>query len=306
MNRIPLPLIVKAVRDLRAHWWPVEAEIRPDGRGRYPINLSLAGRQFRPGMDGVVRVAGPDGSAYYNPVSACHYALAHHTQADRDDGDQRNGHLAAFLGQAGHLRLSQDASGGWLYPIPVARSGLLPGWYSAMAQGMAASVLLRAHDLSGERSYLDAALAASSLMLRPLGSGGCADYDDGGRPFLEECPCDFHCHILNGAIFALFGLRELEARTGGNVYLAVASRLAAQLGKYDLGYWSRYDLHFDGPTTLAYHTLHVSLLEAAARLFASQAFGDTADRWRSYVRHPGNRLRAASGKARFVLDELRG
>ena len=127
MNRIPLPLIVKAVRDLRAHWYPVEAEIHPDGRGRYPIDLTLAGRQFRPGADGMVMVAGPDGRDYYNPVSACLYALARHTQADRADGGQRDGHLAAFLGQAGHLRLSQDASGGWRYPIPVARSGLRTG-----------------------------------------------------------------------------------------------------------------------------------------------------------------------------------
>ena len=31
MNRIPLPLIAKALRDLRVHWYPVEAEVHPDG-----------------------------------------------------------------------------------------------------------------------------------------------------------------------------------------------------------------------------------------------------------------------------------
>ena len=305
MNRIPLPLIVKAVRDLRVHWCPVEAEIRPDGRARYPINLAWPGRRFQPSTDGVVMVAGPDGRDYYNPVSACLYALANHTQARRAI-DQEDRHLAAFLGQAYHLRLSQDASGGWLYPIPVARYDVAPGWYSAMAQGLAMSVMLRAHDISGEQSYLDAAHAANALMLRPLGSGGCTDYDECGRPFLEECPCDFRCHILNGAVFAMIGLRELEARTGGRIHLSVANRLAAQLEGYDLGYWSRYDLRFSGPATLAYHALHVSLLEAASQLFANRTFSDTAHRWRSYVRHPGNRLRAASGKARFVLGEIRG
>jgi heparosan-N-sulfate-glucuronate 5-epimerase len=304
VTRISLPLMGKALRDLRPRWCPVEAEIQPDGRGRYPIDLSRIGRQFRPGIDGVVMVPGPDGRAYYNPVSACLYALANHTQADRTAG-QPDGHLAAFQGQASHLRLIQDASGGWRYPVPVTRYGRAPGWYSAMAQGLAVSVLLRAHDITGEQSYLDSANAASTLMLRPLGSGGCTEYDESGQPFLEECPTDSPCHILNGAVYALVGLSELEARTGGRVHLSAANRLAAQLAGYDLGYWSRYDLRFSAPATLAYHTLHVSLLEAISALFANRTFGDTARRWRSYVRHPGYRLRAATAKALFVLGENR-
>jgi hypothetical protein len=305
MKRIPLPLMVKAMRDLRLHWCPVEADIQPDGRGRYPLDLSRVGRQFRPGADGVVVIPGPDGRDYYNPVSACLYALANHTQAHRAAG-RPDGHLAAFLGQACHLRLSQDTSGGWRYPIPVARYGLAPGWYSAMAQGLAVSVMLRAYDITAEQPYLDAAHAAKTLMLRPLGSGGCTDYDESGQPFLEECPTAVPCHILNGAVYALVGLRELEARTGGHVHLSAASRLAAQLEGYDLGYWSRYDLRFSAPATLAYHALHVSLLEATSLLFANRTFSDTASRWRSYVRHPGYRLRAATAKALSVLGESRG
>ena len=305
MRRIRFPMVVKAVRDLRLRWCPVEADIRPDGRGRYPLDLSRVGRQFRPGADGVVMIAGPHGRDYYNPVSSCLYALAYHTQAHRSAG-RMDGQLAAFLRQASHLRLSQDTSGGWRYPVPVARYGVAPGWYSAMAQGLAVSVLLRAHDVTGERPYLDAAHAASTLMLRPLASGGCADYDESGRPFLEECPCDPPCHILNGAVYALIGLRELEARTGGRVHLSAARRLAAQIEDYDLGYWSRYDLRFDAPATLAYHCLHVALLEVASSLFAHHGFGGIVCRWRSYARHPGYRLRAATAKALFVAGEGRG
>ena len=150
---------------------------------------------------------------------------------------------------------------------------------------MAVSVLLRAHDISGEQSYLDAALAASTLMLRPLGSGGCTDYDEAAGHFSKNA------HAISPATYSTVPYSPSSACAnwrpgpGGTSTSGVAGRLAAQLADYDLGYWSRYDLRFDGPATLAYHTLHVSLLEAAARLFASQAFGDTADRWRSYVRH---------------------
>jgi heparosan-N-sulfate-glucuronate 5-epimerase len=233
-------------------------------------------------------------------VSASLYALGQHTGtyliADERDADYRG-----FLAQAGHLRRAQDASGGWRYPIPVPRYAVTPGWYSAMAQGLAISVLLRAYDRTGEQSYADAAGAAGTLLLRPLAAGGCSDYDTSGRPFLEECPSDPPSHILNGAVFALIGLCELEARTGGDAHEAASGRLAAQLGDFDLGYWSRYDLRFAAPATHAYHCLHVSLLQVAGRLLAEPRFSSTAAAWGGYLQRPGYRLRAAASKARFVL-----
>ncbi len=311
-TRSRLSLVATALRDVRARMPPVEKAIRPDGGGPYPLDLRAVSRGLDTGPDGVVVVPTPDGRRYVNPVSASLYALARHTQAWRAGarGQPRpggsDGHLAGFLAQARHLRMTQDARGGWRYPVPVARYRVPPGWYSAMAQGLAVSVLLRAGDLTGERSYLDAAREAVTLLLLPLGDGGCAHYDRAGRPFLEECPSDPPSHILNGAVFALVGLREFEARSGGNAHASAAQRLAAQVGHYDIGYWSRYDLCFDAPATVAYHALHISLLEAAAALLADPSFRRVAGRWRSYRRDPFCRMRAVAGKARFVLGEGRG
>jgi len=299
--RSPLPLVAKALADLRVRHYPVEAaSIPPDGSGRYPLDLRAIFASPRFDSDGVIVTAGPGGRAYRNPVSAGLYALGRHT-AGRAERGGRDADTGRFLAQARGLLLSQDSDGGWRYPVPVPRYRVAPGWYSAMAQGLAISVLLRAHDLTGERSYAGAASRAAALLLRPLAEGGCADYDQWGRPFLEECPSDPPCHILNGALFALIGLRELEARTGGDRHGAAAARLAAQLGQFDLGYWSRYDLRFTAPATQAYHSLHVSLLDAAGRLLAEPRFSSAALRWRRYLRNPGNRFRAAAGKARFVL-----
>jgi heparosan-N-sulfate-glucuronate 5-epimerase len=170
-----------------------------------------------------------------------------------------------------------------------------------MAQGLAISVMLRAYDITGEQSYSDAAGLASNLLLSPVSEGGCSDYDESGHPFLEEYPSDPPSHILNGAIFALIGLRELEARTGGDIHKAAATRLSTQLTKFDLGYWSRYDLRFVAPASRAYHSLHISLLHVAGDLFSDPFFNSTAIRWSSYLSRPGCRLRAAANKARFVL-----
>src|SRR5216683_2564685 len=107
MTRGALPLAVRALRDLRAHPYPVETEIQPDGHGRFPLDLRAEGRQFRPGPDGVVTVPGPDGHRYFNPVSASLYALGQHTGAGLDH-EHRDRGMAGFLAQADQLRLSQD------------------------------------------------------------------------------------------------------------------------------------------------------------------------------------------------------
>jgi D-glucuronyl C5-epimerase C-terminus len=293
-------MIGKGLRDLRLRAYPVYAGAPLDASGRYPLDLRSVAARFQLDPDGVVVTPGAGGREYHNPVSASLHALARHTGAASGAAD-RESSLAIFLAQARHLRRSQDASGGWRYPVPATRYRVMPGWYSAMAQGLATSVLLRAHDLTGEGSYIDAADGAVMLLLKPVQDGGCAHYDQSGRPFLEECPSDPPCHILNGAVFALIGLHEREARSGGHAYLAAAERLAAELNRFDLGYWSRYDLRFAAPATMAYHSLHSSLLEVAARISADPVFGSTATRWRSYLRSPTCRLRAAAAKALFVL-----
>ena len=304
MSRDIVPLVAKALGDLRVRAYPVAAHSPADASGPYPLDVRIISEKSRVDADGVVVVAEPSGREYHNPVSVSLYALGQHTEASLPGG-QRETSLGRFLAQAQYLRSSQDAQGGWLYPVPAARYQVGPGWYSAMAQGLVASVLLRAHDRTGEQSYIDAADGAITLMLKPLREGGCAHYDEAGMPFLEECPSDQPCHILNGAVFALIGLSERESRSGGTVHVAVTRRLAADLGRFDLGYWSRYDLRFAAPATMAYHCLHISLLDVAARLSGDQAFASTAVRWRSYLRRPACRLRAAAGKARFVLGERR-
>jgi heparosan-N-sulfate-glucuronate 5-epimerase len=295
-----LSLIAKGIRDVHTPKYPVAAGSHPDASGPYPLDLRPASASFHLDGEGVVVAASRDGAAYRNPVSVSLYALARHTEAC-GTGDNSVAGAGRFLVQARHLRQSQDSNGGWQYLVPVTRYGVAPGWYSAMAQGLAVSVMLRAYDMTGKQSYLDAATAAVTLLLAPLSEGGCADYDATGRPFLEECPSQPPCHILNGAVFALIGLAEREHRVGGSACAVATERLAAHLQDYDTGYWSRYDLRFPAPATLAYHSLHISLLTAAERLFPGHGFGGKAACWRSYLRSPTCRLRAAAGKARFAM-----
>ena len=75
---------------------------------------------------------------------------------------------------------NQDSSGGWPSQVvfnkdrkkyPMAGE-LRPGWYGAMCQGQAISVLVRAAQLSGDTKYLQAALQAVKVFSVPSDQGG--------------------------------------------------------------------------------------------------------------------------------------
>ncbi|WP_042386499.1 D-glucuronyl C5-epimerase family protein [Streptacidiphilus melanogenes] len=312
----PAVLLRKGLQDLRRPSFPVDtpALSRPQAAGppgRYPLDLRPMTAATALDGDGLVVTRAPNGETYRNPVSMSLYALGRHTDALSPKGHnsaavERPAGLLALVDQARWLRAAQDGNGGWRYPVPVPRYAVPPGWYSAMAQGLAVSVMLRGYALTQERSFLDACQGAKELMLRPLSEGGCSHYDQQGRPFLEECPSDPASHILNGAVFALFGLLELGRQLGAPEETGrSAERIRDSLPGFDLGYWTRYDLRHRAPASLAYHTLHVSLLTAAGRVLDDQRWLATAATWDAYTRGPARRLRAAVGKGWFVLGERR-
>lgn len=86
-------------------------------------------------------------------------------------------HLPQFYDAANWLVLHQEAeTGGW--PIGVTRrlaGGRLvlePGWTSAMAQGQAMSLLVRAYIRTRDKRYLDAAVRATHLFDIAAHDGG--------------------------------------------------------------------------------------------------------------------------------------
>ena len=138
-----------------------------------------------------------------------------------------------------------------------------------MAQGEGASLLVRIGDLTGEERYAEARAAALwSRCGCPSPREGCAAELDGG--FLpEEYPTNPPSHVLNGAIFALWGCRDvaiaLDDSDAAALYEEGIDTLAANLHRFDTGYWSLYDL-FPHPirnvASGAYHLLHINQLRA--------------------------------------------
>ncbi|GEM_PF-1034974 len=201
------------------------------------------------------------------------------------------------------LRRAEPRDGAllWPYAMPVPKYGLRPPWFSAMAQGQAASVFVRA----AERDERAADLALRAL--RPLLERA-APFVVGlaAGPVLEEAPSEPPSCVLNGWIYALWGLWDAAVGLGSaearELFGASFQALLAMLADYDTGWWSRYSL-WAGGRDLAkpfYHRLHVVQLEALHRLTGEPDLAATAARWRGYDSGAAA-VRAVLAKGRELL-----
>ncbi len=181
-------------------------------------------------------------------------------------------------------------------------------WYSGLAQGNGLSLLVRAARTSGEERFETAAHKAFEPMRLDVSAGGVLVTDDRGRIWIEEYLVDPPSHILNGFIWALWGVYDYArwsgSREASRVFESCISTLQQALPDYDTGRWSLYELPADGPPMLAsryYHELHIVQLRVLTRLTGANTFDTVADRWQRYLESPVNRTRAFVEKASFKL-----
>ncbi|MGH6919554.1 MAG: D-glucuronyl C5-epimerase family protein, partial [Geminicoccaceae bacterium] len=183
-------------------------------------------------------------------------------------------------------------------------------WPSAMAQGRGLSVLMRAWQCTSDERYIAGARRALAAFSVPVARGGVMDAYDGQTTF-EEYPAQPAPHVLNGMIFALFGLWDLvraqpdDARAAA-IFQRGAATVEALLPRYDTGWWSLYDLyHLEAatprnPCTAHYHDIHIKQLRVMHAITGRQPFDAFARRWAAYQNGSLGRLRAYAEKAVFI------
>lgn len=182
---------------------------------------------------------------------------------------------------------------------------LRPPWVSGMAQGEAASLLVRVGAATGDERYADAAVRALGPLEVPSAEGGASALLD-GRPFPEEYPTEPPSLVLNGGIFALWGLHDVAAALGEERahrrFEDGVDALAESIDRWDTGYWSLYDL-FPHPVpnvaSAAYHALHSIQLRATDMIAPRPELAAAADRFEAYGRSRACRYRALVRKAVF-------
>jgi len=246
----------------------------------------------------------------YNPIAIAQWGLGNfnlHRRTGRSEHEERWLLAADWL----VANLGPNAKGvpvwrhdfDWEY-----RDTLKAGWYSALAQGQGISLLCRAHRATGRDVYLRAAEAAFRALGLDVASGGVRLADGSDGAWLEETVVDPPTHILNGFLWALWGVRDWAVTSGdpdaARLLDACARTLSRNLERFDCGFWSLYEQAGTRLPMLAspfYHGLHVSQLAITARLLDMPELERWASRWRGYARSAPCRQRAFVQKALFKL-----
>ena len=181
-------------------------------------------------------------------------------------------------------------------------------WISALSQAQGISLLLRGYILTGEIRYLDICHKAFNAFLYNVDKGGVLNWDSDGNLFLEESPTSKVSAILDGFLFAIWGVYDYYSITFDNrayeIYELCIKTLLNVLPKYDLGYWSRADLFLEKRIMHAsffYHKLHVEQLKVYYEKTNIQLFKYYSERWEEFYNNFWYRLKALIHKALFKV-----
>ena len=195
----------------------------------------------------------------------------------------------------------------WLHEFAFPVYHLKSPWVSAMAQGLGISVLLRAFELTGQHSYLESATNAFGAFSRGIEEGG-VSCEDKGYLWLEEFPTDPPSHVLNGFVFALWGILDFLRVTGRDDARRLWSMglvtLRENLARYEMGCWSRYDLLSRHIASAYYHQVHVQQLETLASQTGDSVFRDFHRRWKAQLNGAGRWRRWGERKGRGLLRRI--
>lgn len=166
-------------------------------------------------------------------------------------------------------------------------------WVGGLAQGLTISALVKAYEKYKVQDYLEGAKKAyNGLKLCCFKDGWIYEYP--GVP-----------SILNGNIYALFGLYDLlpyhsEVK---NTLNSCVHNLLVSIQKFDTGYWSRYDLITGIPATKFYHEVHIEQLAVLGRLSSLPNFTYISEIFKGYNKEKINHILSKTERFKSLLKK---
>jgi len=178
-----------------------------------------------------------------NPTTICQFAMSCY-----DDYIQNNNQISKnyFLRQVKYLADNHiDFAEGIAFPYNFSAQGMIAPWYSALAQGHAASMFVRAYFLTNDIKYLDMAKKSINYMIARY-PNGTLNYTAENFVWLEEYPKNPPSSVLNGFVSAIFGLIDYSKLYPNDTAVANCVKyclisLKTDIHLYDTGNWLIYD-----------------------------------------------------------------
>lgn len=304
-------------RNSQLTFWHDQAEANPRARtnrlGEYYMTFSQKADYAGPFDAAGVPMLDYRGQigVQYNPIAIAQFGLGNYNRLlhDADAQVRRNRFLAASDWLVTNLQPNTHGVPVWNHRFDWEyRDTLRAPWYSGLAQGQGISLLVRAHRETGDSKYLEAAQRAFASLQRATKDGGVLYGDEQGDTWIEEYLVDPPTHILNGMIWASWGIYDYFLATGEaearDLFERIIHTLAKNLSHYDLGFWSLYEQSGTRLKMIAspfYHRLHIVQLRILNHITGQGVFSEYADRWEGYARSRARRLAALCYKSAFKL-----
>ena len=137
--------------------------------------------------------------------------------------------------------------------------------------------------------YSESAKEAFKSFLKTIDRGGVAHIDKNDDWWLEEYIVDPPSHILNGFIWALWGVYDFylltQDKRAQKLFKDSIKTLKENLNKYDTGFWSLYEQSKTKMRMLAspfYHNLHTVQLNILYKITGEPIFKEYAEKWEKY------------------------
>lgn len=201
----------------------------------------------------------------YHPVNICRFGLMSlelFEQTNDLEHLKQVENQVKYFKNARLTRVLFDGKGLGL-PYNFEYKGLLPPWYSGMAQGLSISFLLRYTEITNDSSAYNLITKLAYTMLQPEENGGCLSRTPENLLWIEEYPnAPQSPQVLNGAIFALFGLLEYtKAFPNDTRAIRILNEclegLKTALPFYDSVSWTKYNRRAIYPNRFDYIHLQI-------------------------------------------------
>ena len=246
----------------------------------------------------------------YNPIAIAQYGLGNYNLfLKTGEPERRRKFLVAADWLVRNLELNRCGLWVWNHHFDWEyRTPLKAPWYSGLAQGQGISLLVRVYKETMRSSYLHAAERAFDAFHYTIDQGGVVYVDSAGHVWFEEYVVFPPTHILNGFIWASWGVYDFFLATGSpkghELFKQALETLVANLHRYDIGFWSLYEHSGTILKMVAspfYHALHIVQLKVLYALTGQEIFQKFALRWDYYQRKKANRMAALTYKAAFKI-----
>ena len=253
----------------------------------------------------------------YNPLAVAQYGLGHYNKylefRIKNLETEALRHLGIAKIQADWLVKNLENND---FGIPVwkhkfrwhYKKYLESGWYSAHSQGTGISLLARIYQETKDKKYFEAAQKAFLSLNLNIKDGGVKFVDEHNNVWLEEYLVEPATHILNGFLWALWGVWDYYLLTGDKdalvLWNACVETLKENLSKYDAGFWSLYDLSQQAMKMIAshfYHSLHIVQLKVTYILTNEEIFETYCKKFENYQKNKIYKFIAFIYKAIFKL-----